>query len=121
MTVDVTEVAAMQHRLLVTLSLLSLCTLAACGDENESTGLGGTATVRFANATNTSFDVATGVAIAGTVATGNANVGFGGSSACTVLNVVEPDFEVRQAGTTNALSASTYTPAFTAGNSYIVV
>jgi hypothetical protein len=38
-----------------------------------------------------------------------------------VLNAVQPDFEVRQAGTSNALSASTYTPTFTGGNNYIVV
>jgi hypothetical protein len=105
----------MQHRLLVTLSLLSLCTLAACND--ESTGVGGNATVRFANATNTPLDVAT----AGIVATGNGNVAFGGSSACTVLSADQPDFEVRQAGTSTALSAATYAPSFTGGNTYLVV
>jgi hypothetical protein len=118
MTVDVTEVGAMQHRLLVTLSLLSICSLAACGDDDDdSTGIGGTTTIGVVNATNSPLDFAT----AETIATGNANVGFGGASACTVLNALEPDFELRQAGTLNSLSTSTYMPAFTAGNTYLVV
>jgi hypothetical protein len=116
MTVDVTEVAAMQHRLLITLSLLSLCTLAACGDDDDSTGIGGNATVRFADATNTTLDIATG----GTVAAGNGSIPFGGSSLCNSLNALEPNFDVRQAGTANSLS-STFTPTFTAGNSYVVI
>ena len=91
--------------------------LAACDDDDDSTGIGGTTTIGVVNATNTPLDFAT----AGTIATGNANVGFGGSSACTVLNAVEPDFELRQAGTFNSLSTSTYMPAFTAGNTYLVV
>jgi hypothetical protein len=107
----------MQHRLLFTLSLLSLSTLAACGGDDDSTGLGGDATVRFVNATNTSLDVAT----AGTVVTGNGNVAFGASSACTVLNSVQPNFEIRQAGTTNALSAASYEPILTGGNNYLVI
>jgi hypothetical protein len=116
MTVDVTEESLMQHRLLVTLSLLSLCTLAACNDDDDTTGNGANATVRFANATNTSLDIATG----STVATGNSSVAFGASSACTSLNALEPDFEVRQAGTANSLS-SAFSPTFVAGNNYVVV
>src|SRR4051812_7587604 len=105
--------SAMQHRLLVTLSLLSLCTLAACNDD-DSTGNGANATVRFANATNSSLDIATG----STVATGNSNVTFGGSSACSALNAFNPDFEVRQAGTTNSVSTA-FAPTFTGGNNYV--
>jgi hypothetical protein len=106
----------MQHRLLITLSLLSLCTLAACDDDDDdSTGNGVNATVRFANATSTSLDIAAG----GTVATGNSNLAFGASSACTSLDALQPDFEVRQAGTANSLSSS-FTPTFTAGNNYVV-
>jgi hypothetical protein len=105
----------MQHRLLVTLSVLSLCTLAACNDD-DSTGNGANATVRFANGTNSSLDIATG----GTVATGNSSVAFGGSGACTSLNALEPDFEVRQAGTSNSLSSS-FNPTLTGGNNYVVI
>jgi hypothetical protein len=105
----------MRRRLLITLSVLSLSALAACGDD-DSTGTGGNATVRFVNATNTSLDVAT----AGTVASGNSSIAFGTGSACTTLNALEPDFEVRQAGTSNSLSSS-FMPVFTGGNSYVVV
>ena len=106
----------MQHRLLITLSLLSLCSLAACGDDDDSTGIGGNATVRFANATNTSQDIATG----GTVAAGNSSVAFSASSGCASLNALQPDFEVRPAGTANSLSSS-FTPTFIAGNNYVVI
>jgi hypothetical protein len=116
MTVDVTEGNAMQHRLLITLSLLSLCSLAACDDDDDTTGNGINATVRFANATTTSLDIAAG----STVATGSSNLAFGASSACTSLNALEPDFDVLQAGTANSLSSS-FAPTFTPGNNYVVV
>jgi hypothetical protein len=116
MTVDVLRRSAiMQHRLLVTLSLLSLGTLAACGDD-DSTGLGGNATVRFADATNSSLDIAT----AGTVATGNGGIAFGASGACTLVSALQPDVDIRLAGTTNSLSA-TFHPTLTAGNNYVIV
>jgi hypothetical protein len=105
----------MQHRLLVTLSLLSLGTLAACGDD-DSTGIVGNATVRFANATNSSVDIVTG----STVATGNGAIVFGASGTCTVVDALQPDVDIRLAGTTNSLSA-TFHPTLTVGNSYVIV
>jgi hypothetical protein len=105
----------MRRRLLITLSMLSFSALAACND-NETTGLGTTATVRFANATNIPVDIAT----AGTVATGNASIAYGTGSACTALNAIEPDFQVLQAGTLNSLSSS-FMPVFLGGNFYVVI
>jgi hypothetical protein len=105
----------MRRSLLITLSVLSLSGLAACSDD-DSTGNGSNATIRFVNATNSSLDLASN----GTVATGNSSIAFGNGSTCTALNAFEPDFEVRQAGTSNSLSSS-YSPTFTGGNHYIVV
>jgi hypothetical protein len=105
----------MRRRLLITLSVLSFSALAACNDD-DSTSFGNTATVRFVNATNSSFDVAT----AGTVAAGNSAIAFGNGSACTTLNALEPDFQVLQTGTSNSLSSS-FMPTFLGGNSYVVV
>lgn len=97
----------------VTLALLAFTALSACDD---SSGTGTRANVRLANATNSNLDLATD----GTVGTGNSNLAFGASSACTPVNVIEPAVEVRQAGTGNVVTASVL-PTLIAGNSYVVV
>ena len=97
----------------IAIALLSLAALAACDD--DSTGTGGTATVRIANATSNPIDVASGTAIA----TGNANIGFGASSGCVTTNVFEPDVNVSPTGTTNTFAS--FTPNLRGGQTYVIV
>jgi hypothetical protein len=97
----------------IAIALLSLAAAAAC---DNSSGTGSLATLRVANATNTGIDVAS----AGLVATGNANIGFAGSSSCVVTNVFAPDITVSPTGTTNTFSA--FAPnLLLAGQTYVIV
>jgi len=97
----------------IAIALLSLAALAACDD--DSTGLGGDTTLRIANATSNPVDVASGT----TIATGNANVGFGAASGCVVTDAFEPDINVSPAGTTNTYAS--FTPNLRGGQSYVAV
>jgi hypothetical protein len=100
-------------RSLGTIALLSLTFVAACDD--DSTGLGTSATVRVANATNSPIDVASGSA----VATGNSGVAFGSSSSCVSTSALDTDLNVSPAGTTN--SYASFAPNFRSGESYVVL
>jgi hypothetical protein len=97
------------------IALLSLAAVVACHDDDDTTGLTGTATVRIANATNNPIDVASGTAIA----TGNSNIAFGASSGCVVTNVFQPDVFVSPTGTTNTFAS--FTPNLRSGQSYVIV
>jgi len=87
-----------------TVLIVASAALAACSSDNVlGLGLAGggsadtlnTARVRIANATATSFDVAS----KGIVFAGNAGISFGLSSNCTPTNALAPDLSVRVAGT----------------------
>ena len=90
--------------LAVTALLTAFVALGACSSDN-TLGLGvaagtsgdtlNSARVRIANATATSFDVASN----GVVYAGNAGIGFGLSSNCTLTNPQTPGLAVRVAGT----------------------
>ena len=111
--------------LIATALTVASATLAACsGDNVLGLGIagGGTNTdslsnarIRFANATATSFDVATG----GTVTAGNGQLGFGSASTCISTNAVTPNVAVRAAGTTNVVPG--LTNAYQSGVSYTVI
>jgi hypothetical protein len=94
--------------------LLSFAALVACNDDDDPTGLSGTATARVANATNNSIDVASGA----TIAAGNAAIGFGASSGCVTTDVFEPDINVSPTGTTNAFAS--FNPNLRAGQTYVI-
>ena len=100
----------------ITIALLALAAVMACDDDDDDiTGIEGDASVRVANATGTNIDVASGSSIA----TGNANVGFGGSSGCVVTNAFDPDVSVSPTGTTN--SYGSFAPTLRSGERYVVV
>jgi hypothetical protein len=97
------------------IALLSLAAVVACHDDDDPTGLSGTATARIANATSTPIDVASGTVIA----TGNSNIGFGASSGCVVTDVFQPDITVSPTGTTNTFAS--FTPNLRGGQTYVIV
>jgi hypothetical protein len=107
----------MLHRSVAIAALVPLVVLAACGDDNDdnTTNPTSTATVRFINATNTNIDVSNG----GTVATGNGNLAFGGSSTCMTVNLSGTGLAFNQAGTTTAIQG--FTPSFSANGNFTVV
>src|SRR3954454_22852145 len=98
-------------------ALLPLLILAgACDNNNDNvTGVGSTATVRFINATGTNIDVSNG----GTIATGNGNLAFGTSSTCMTVNTTGTGLGFNQAGTSTAIPG--FTQNFTANGNYTVV
>jgi hypothetical protein len=111
--------------LVATVIVAASATLAACSSDNVL-GLGvaggGTNTdtlsnarIRFANATTSSFDVATG----GAVGAGNAALGFGSASACISTNATIPNIAIRLAGSTTAVPG--FTTAYQSGVSYTVI
>lgn len=114
----------MRARMLVTALLVSSAALAACSSDN-TLGLGvagGTTTdslnnarIRFANATATSLDVASG----GVVGTGNGAIAFGAASSCISANAANPSLAVRVAGTNTLLTG--FTPTFQSGVSHTVI
>ena len=117
---------AMHARALAATALLvTTATLAACSSDNTlGLGVAGTTTdtsttstarVRFANATATSLDLAS----SGSVATGNASLGFAGSSSCLTVSATSPVITVRTAGSTNAVA--TLTTGLQSGNSYTLI
>jgi hypothetical protein len=99
--------------------------LAACSSDNVlGLGLagGGTSTdslsnarIRFVNASASSFDVAS----AGTVASGNASLGFGTASSCVSTSATSPNIAVRIAGSASVVAG--LATAYQSGVSYIVV
>jgi hypothetical protein len=107
----------MKRSMLGTALVLPLLALAACGDDDDATGVnnGNTAIVRFVNATGTNYDLA----LNGAVGTGNGNLGFGGSTSCLSLNAASPGLAVRNAGTTTNVAG--FTPNFQSGGNYTVV
>ena len=115
----------MHARTLIAAFVATSAALAACsGDNVLGLGVAGggantdtlsNARIRFANATSTSFDVATG----GSVTTGNGSLGFGSASTCISTNAVTPNVAVRIAGTTNVVPG--FSTAYQSGAKYTVV
>jgi hypothetical protein len=108
----------MQFRTLAAAALVPLLALAACDDNGDLTGTGGSnknATVRFINVTTTTFDIASN----GSVTTGNGALGYGTSSACISADASNSGLAVRQTGTSTPLTG--FTPSFTAGGNYTVL
>jgi hypothetical protein len=98
-----------------TIALLSLAAVAACGGDDNTTGLSSFATVRVANATSNPIDVASG----SIVATGNANIAFGTSSSCVTTDVFAPDVSIFPSGTINSFPS--FTPVLRAGQVDVIV
>lgn len=100
--------------LLATASFLGACS----DDDDEPTGTGNTATVRFVNTTGQAIDIG----MNGQFGAGNTNVGFGAGSSCMTVNTASPGLTFRQNGT-----STTFTPAglnnanFQGGGTYTVV
>jgi hypothetical protein len=115
----------MHARTLAATALLTASVaLAGCSSDNTlglGTAGGGSgdslnnARIRIANATPTSFDVASN----GVVLAGNAGIGFGGSSNCTPTNALAPDLSVRPAGTLTSLAG--LETSYQSGVSYTVI
>lgn len=108
----------MQLRTFTTALVLPLLALAACDADGTTGIIGGSennVTVRVANATATSLDIATN----GTVATGNGALSFGTSSTCMVVDATNPGIAARETGTATALPG--LAPTFVAGGNYTVV
>jgi hypothetical protein len=109
----------MQQTLRATLALLALCGAAACGsNDDDVTGTKSTATVRFINATNSNIDVSN----AGSVATGNNNLGFGAFSSCMSVNTAGTTgtgLAFNQPGTTTAIPG--FTQNLATGGNYTVI
>src|SRR3954467_5433422 len=101
----------MLHRPLAILALVPLTLIAACDDDKDVDGLvSSNATVRFINATNSNIDVSN----AGTVGTGNGNLGFGTSSSCMSVNTSGTSgtgLSFNQAGTSTSIPG--FTQSFT--------
>jgi hypothetical protein len=95
----------------------ALALLAGCGDSVEVTPppYSGTAIVRFVNATATPMDFAA----AGTIAKGNANLGYGGSSGCTDVSTAAAQVAVRETGSARAVPG--ITAAFEPATRYTIV
>jgi hypothetical protein len=116
----------MRTRLLVATLLSTSVTIAACSSDNVL-GLGvaggngnvdstNVATVRVANATDVSLDVARGKAAP---SAGNAALIFGASSTCIATDATSPDVVVRASGSVTSLAS--LTAPLLAGRSYTVV
>lgn len=105
--------------------IVASAALAACSSDNVlGLGLAGggantdslsNARIRFVNASASSFDVAS----AGTVATGNASLGFGTVSSCVSTSATSPSFAVRVAGSASTVAG--LETAYQSGVSYLVV
>jgi hypothetical protein len=102
----------MLERRLLALALCSLDIVAACDDDDDDDN---NSLVRVVNASNSGIDVASG----STIATGNANIGFGSGSSCVNTNSFDPDLNVTPAGTTNTFSS--FSPDLRAGEHYVTV
>jgi hypothetical protein len=109
----------MLHRSLAILALVPLTLIAACGDKDDVGGIVTTnATVRFINATGSNIDVSN----AGTVGSGNGNLAFGTSSACTSVNTSGTSgsgLSFNQAGTSTSIPG--FTQSFASSGNYSVV
>lgn len=92
-------------------AVCSLAVVAACNDDDDDDN----SLVRVVNASNNAIDVASGA----TIATDNANLGFGSGSTCLTTNATYPDLNVRPAGTAN--SFSTFALNLLAGGHYVTV
>ena len=102
----------MLDRRFLILALCSLAVVVACDDDDDDDD---NSLARVVNATNSGIDVASG----STIATGNANVGFGSGSSCVTTNSFEPDLNVTPAGTTNTYSS--FAPDLRAEERYVIV
>jgi hypothetical protein len=108
----------MQLRTLAAVALVPMLALAACDDNGNLTGIGGTdddATVRFINVTGTTLDIASN----GTVTTGNGALSYGTSSTCISSDATNSGLTVRQTGTSTPLTG--FTPSFAADGNYTVL
>ena len=110
----------MRTRNFVVAALTPLFALAACDtvelvEPGGTPTTGGTATVRFVNATGTGLDIAQ----SGVVGTGMSNITYGGSTSCFTVNANSPALSVRNTGTTTALSG--LTTNFASNGSYTVL
>jgi hypothetical protein len=84
------------------LALASAAFITACDDDDDPIGTGDdNATVRFFNATSGGLNL--DIAENGTVGTGNSNIQFGTSSACTRVSSSNPQLAVRTANSTTSL------------------
>ena len=110
--------------LAITALLAGFVAVGACSSDNTlglgvAGGTGGdtltSARVRIANATATSFDVAS----KGVVVAGNAAITFGMSSNCTPTNALAPDLSVRVAGTLTPVPG--LATSYQSGVSYTVI
>lgn len=99
------------------LTAAALALAAGCADTVEITPppFSGTAIVRFVNATATPMDFAA----AGTVAKGNANLGYGGSSRCTDVSTAGTTLGVTETGSARAVPG--LTAAFEPATRYTIV
>jgi len=102
----------MQYRSLLFAAVIPVLGLAACGNNTSPSD---TATVRFINATTSNIDVSD----AGTVASANRNLAFGGSSTCLDVNTTAASLAFSDA--TTAASIPGFTQGFMAGGNYTVV
>jgi len=109
----------MLHRSIAILAFVPLTLVAACGDKDDVNGvITPTATVRFINATGSNIDVSN----AGTVGTGNGNLGFGMSSSCMSVNAsgaTGTGLGFNQAGTSTAIPG--FTQSFGSNGNYSVI
>lgn len=105
---------------LLGVSLLATATfLGACGDDDdEPTGTGNTATVRFVNTTGQNIDVG----MNGTYGASNSNLAFGTGTSCMTVNTASPGLTFRQNGQSATFTPSGFnTSAFQSGGTYTVV
>jgi hypothetical protein len=109
----------MLHRSVALLSLTSLLFVGACGDKDDVNGVvQSNATVRFINATGSNIDVTN----AGTVGTGNGNLGYGTSSTCMSVNTNGSSgsgLGFNQAGTSTTIPG--FTQNFASAGNYSVI
>lgn len=106
----------MQYRILACCALMSLSLFAACGEDDDITTPGSTATVRFVNATgNTGISAANN----GTVGTGNSALAFGSGSSCMTVNASNPSLTFTNSST--GASITGFTPSFASNGNYTVV
>jgi hypothetical protein len=110
----------MLHRSLAILALVPLTLIAACDDDKDDIAgvVTSNATVRFINATGSNIDVSN----AGTVGTGNGNLGFGTSSSCMSVNTSGTSgtgLAFNQAGTSTSIPG--FTQNFASSGNYSVI
>ena len=106
----------MQLRALALSAVVSCVLTAACGDNDTNlvAGSGGTATMRFANATDSAVDVVNNRT---TLPTGG-NLGFGASAACAVVSTsIGLQFKLSN----TAITIPGFTQSFTTNGTFTVI